>query len=417
MPKKYLIPQGITLTVEKETMILQFLNKFATFESENEIQHLVYFDKKSLAHYLSCHLTGEYLARYCDLEATIDNSEEDEIYKLNRDITEDETAYKQMEKDAITGRSFEDIVIEYDMSYRGDKPLKVYGGQHRVMAITKAMASGVSEFHGIRTYFMLSREQKVEIARVNNTSIAVPNDLLDRMHEQMMGPKLREWCQKTNLLGAGEDLADRRDPNIPTTRIIRTLIVNYFLGIEATENDFHQPVLCKGGGIDEDFEKIRNKIDWNDIKFIEMGKEYARLHQIQSERVKNRDYDNYAEFARKVFSYSIVAGWGYAAGLFQNKLEYLKVLYSLPDSVQEPDDPLNAKELSEARLKGVDKDTYRGLGTRSSSNEVGRILELFIVLATKASKKRITKQLANAAIQSYEAKKATHEADNALGKI
>jgi len=95
----------------------------------------------------------------------------------------------------------------------------------------------------------------------------------------------------------------------------------------------------------------------------------------------------------------------------------LKILYALPDSVQEPDDPLNATELSEARLQGVDKDTYRGLGTRSNSNEFGRILELFIVLATKASKKRITKQLANAAIQSYEAKKATHEAGKALGRI
>ena len=39
------------------------------------------------------------------------------------------------------------------------------------------------------------------------------------------------------------------------------------------------------------------------------------------------------------------------------------------------------------------------------------------VLATRASRKRITKQLANAAIQSYEAKRATHLADRALGRI
>jgi hypothetical protein len=148
-----------------------------------------------------------------------------------------------------------------------------------------------------------------------------------------------------------------------------------------------------------------------------MGKQFARLHKVQSERVKNRGFDNFAEFARKVFSYSIVAGWGYAAGLFQRKPENLKILFALPDSVQDPEDPLNAKELSEARLQGVDKDNYRGLGTRSTSNEYGRILEMFIVLATKASKKRINKQLANAAIQSYEAKKATHEADKALGRI
>jgi hypothetical protein len=45
------------------------------------------------------------------------------------------------------------------------------------------------------------------------------------------------------------------------------------------------------------------------------------------------------------------------------------------------------------------------------------MLEVFMVLATRASNKRIKKQLANAAIQSYEAKRATHLANKALGKI
>lgn len=398
-------------------MVDLFLSKFNTVESDNKVPLIVHFDTKSAAHYVTCHINGELLVKHCDLEATIDDFEDDELYKLNREITEDEIAYKQMEKDAIGGRSFEDIVIEYDTSYRSNKPLKVYGGQHRITAITKALKAGVSVPHGSRIYFRLTREQKVEIAIVNNTSIAVPNDLLDRMHEQMMGPELRDWCQKVSLLRPGQDLADRRDPDIPTARIARTLIVNYYMGIEAKDDDFHQPVLCKSGGIDDNYEKIRKQIDWDEKNFIEMGKQYARLHKVQSERIKNRDYDNFAEFARKVFSYSIVAGWGYAAGLFQGKPEYLKILYALPDFVQEPDDPLNARGLSEARLQGVDKDTYRGLGTRSNSNEFGRILELFIVLATKASKKRINKQLANAAIQSYEAKKAVHEADKALGRI
>jgi len=412
-----LIPKQSTLAPEKKTMIDLFLSKFKSVESENNVPLIVHFDKKSAAYYVTCHLSSETLAKHCDLEATIDESEDDELYKLNRDITEDEAAYKQMEKDAIAGRSFEDIVIEYDMSYRNNKPLKVYGGQHRITAIIKALKAGISVPHGARIYFGLSREQKVEIAIVNNTSITVPNDLLDRMQEQMMGPELRGWCQKTNLLDPGQDLADKRNPDIPTARIARTLILNYHLGISAKEDDFHQPILCKSGGIDENYERIRKLIDWDSESFIEMGSQYARLHKIQSERVRNRDYDNFAEFARKVFSYSIVAGWGYASGLFQRNPGYLKVLYALPDSVQEPDDPLNAKELSDARLQGVDKDTYRGLGTRSTSNEFGRILELFIVLATKATKKRITKQLANAAIQSYEAKKATHEADKALGRI
>jgi hypothetical protein len=417
MTNGYLIPKQITFAPKKKEMLDLFLSKFNTVESENNVPLIVHFDSKSAAHYVTCHISGELLVKHCDLEATIDDDEDGELYKLNREITEDEIAYKQMEKDAIAGRSFEDIVIEYDTSYRSNKPLKVYGGQHRITAITKALKAGVSVPHGSRIYFRLTREQKVEIAIVNNTSIAVPNDLLDRMHEQMMGPELRDWCQKVSLLGPGQDLADRRDPDIPTARIARTVIVNYYMGIEAKDDDFHQPILCKSGGIDDNYEKIRKQIDWDEKNFIEMGKQYARLHKVQSERIKNRDYDNFAEFARKVFSYSIVAGWGYAAGLFQRNPEHLKILYALPDSVQEPDDPLNARGLSEARLQGVDKDTYRGLGTRSNSNEFGRILELFIVLASKASKKRINKRLANAAIQSYEAKQATHEADKALGKI
>ena len=40
-----------------------------------------------------------------------------------------------------------------------------------------------------------------------------------------------------------------------------------------------------------------------------------------------------------------------------------------------------------------------------------------MVLVTKATKKRITKELANAAIQSYEAKRAVYEANKVLGKI
>jgi hypothetical protein len=227
MTNDYLIPAGITLSPEKKALLELFLSKFESVESHNKVPLIVHYDKKSGAHYTACHLGGESLVKHCDLEATIDEGEDDELYKLNRDITEDEAAYKQMENDAIAGRTFEDIVIEYDASYRVSKPFKVYGGQHRITAITKALKAGVSVAHGVRVYFKLTREQKVEIAIVNNTSIAVPNDLLDRMHEQMMGPELRDWCQKTNLLGSGQDLADKRDPDIPTARIARTLIVNY----------------------------------------------------------------------------------------------------------------------------------------------------------------------------------------------
>jgi hypothetical protein len=395
-----------------------FLDSFQPNEIISGTGLNLHFDAKSEAFYVSCHLEGKVLARACDTEASLDTDEEDEIYKLNREITEDQSAYKRMEEDALKGRSFEDIVLEYDTSYRPKKPLKVYGGQHRLRAITKAEASQGTILHGTRIYFGLTREQKVDIATANNTAISVPNDLLDRMREQLLGSELRDWCQQVGLLDKGEDFADRRSPEIPTVRIARTLLVNFFLGKEAKEiTDFHQPILCKSGGLDEDYLKVRRKIDWTDSSLLEMGKQFARLHKQQKDTISGRKENNSAEFARKALSMAVVASWAYAAGLFQRYPDFLKHLYSIPDSTTRPEDPLNAEALSKARLKGVDQDTYRGLGTRNNAKELGRMLEVFLVLATKASKKRITKELANAAIQSYEAKRAVYEANKVLKRI
>jgi len=418
MSESFITPSGLApkLTITKKAK--EFLDNFKPYEIKNGIQLLLYFDEKSGSYYFICHLDSATLVSNCDLEASIDADEdEDVIYKLNRDIIEDETAYKNMEEDAFKGRSFEDMVFEYDTSYNSNKPLKVYGGQHRIRAISKALEQKGKVVHGVRVYFDLSREQKVEIATVNNTSIVVPNDLLDRMREQLLGSELRDWCQTIGLLGVREDFSDRKSPDAPTVRIARTLLVNFYMGMNAQKDSFHQPVVCKSGGIDEDYIDMRGKINWTDKHLIKMGEQFARLHKSQRESVSNREENNFAEFARKTLSLSVVASWAYAAGLFIKNSEYLKNHYALPDVVTPPNDPLNAKALSIARLKGTDPDTYRGLGTRSSPRELGRMLEVFLVQATKASKRGITKQLANAAIQSYEAKRATYEADKALGKI
>jgi hypothetical protein len=417
MNTNLIIPNGLAPAQGVVERANDFLKNFEPYEIKAGARLLLYHDRKSKAYYVICHLRASCLAQRCDLEATIDDGEEDDIYKLNRDITEDEAAYKAMEEDAKNGRGFEDMVLEYDTSYRKQKSLKVYGGQHRIRAITRAFDAKVDQIHGVRVYFSLSREQKVEIATVNNTSIAVPNDLLDRMREQFLGNELRTWCQTVGLLKPNQDFADRRDPEVPTVRVARTLIVNFYLGYSADIDGFHQPTLCKSGGIDEAYMQIRGKVKWQDQGLIAMGREFAALNRTQRQRVAERDIDNYAEFARKALSMAVLASWAYAAGLFQNHPEYLKTHYSLPVSVTAPDDPLNAKALSKARMKGIDPDTYRGLGTRSSPAELGRMLEVFLVLATKATKKRITKDLANAAIQSYEVKKAHLSADKAIGKL
>jgi hypothetical protein len=413
-----IIPADIKPKSPVVRKVKEFLSNFNIYEISNGAKLVLYFDDKSNSYYIVCHLDGNTLVDKCDLGASIDAPEEDEdeIYKLNRDITEDQIAFKNMEKDALEGRSFEDMVIEYDTSYQKNKPLKVYGGQHRIRAISKAQTQKGSIFHGVRVYFDLTREQKVEIATINNTSIAVPNDLLDRMREQLLGSELRDWCQKVGLLDKGEDFADRKSPDAPTVRIARTILLNFNLGKQTKVEDFHQPVVCKSGGLDDSYVNMRKDIDWSDDSLEQMGKEYARLHKTQRERVRERTDDNNAEFARKALSLSVAASWAYAAGMFQKNEEHLKNHYLLPDSASAPDDPLNAKALSKARLKGTDPDTYRGLGTRVSSTEMGRMLEVFRLQATVV-KRGITKQLANTAIKSFEANRTRHEADKAIGKL
>ena len=411
------IQPNIKVPAAVQKRLNEFLRTFPSYEVINGANLSLYFDERSGTFYTTCHLEGYTLSKACDTNASLDADEEDEMYKLNREITEDQAAYKQMENDAIYGRSFEDIVLEYDTSYRPKKQLKVYGGQHRLRAIAKAAKVKGKTLHGVRVYFNLTREQKVEIATINNTAIAVPNDLLDRMREQLIGSELRDWCQKVGLLDEGEDFADRRSPDVPTVRLVRTLLVNYYKGKNADEaTSLHQPVLCKSGGMDDEYLEARKHIKWDDASLLEMGEQFAHLHDLQRKSVTDREEDNNAEFARKALSLSVVASWGYAAGLFQNNQAYLETLYALPDNVVPLEDPLNAKALSQARLKGTDPDTYRGLGTRSSPKELGRMFEVFLILVSK-KKDRITKELANAAIQSYEAKRAVYAADKVLGKI
>jgi hypothetical protein len=392
-----------------------FLGKFKTHELENGTKHVLLFDKRSKAYYLNCHLDADLLVTKSDLDAVLDPNESED-YKLNRDIYTDTYAYKLMESDALRGRSFEDLVVEYDTTYRHGTPLKVFGGQHRITAIIQAKKKGVSMTHGVRVYFGLTLEQKADIAMANNTSIVVSHDLLDRMQEDLLGTDLRKYCQSVGLLQTGHNFADRRSPEgIPTVRIARTLLVNFYLG-ENLEKDDQVPVVCASGpGLDGNYESIHGGINWSRPALVRMGKEFSRLHNLQRERVLRRSMDRYLEFANKAIHPCVAASWAYAAGMFQNDEKALTVHYSLPESSRE--DPLNAKALLAARLKGSDPEKYRGLGSRISSEELGRMLEVFILQATKAKKRGITLALANAAIVSFSAKKAKHSADKALKGI
>src|SRR3990172_8142357 len=149
-----IIPKTLNPTTEVKKLMVDFLDSFSIYEIEHGSSLVLNYDLKSKAFYLLCHLTSIDLINYSDLEATLDfDNEEDVIYKLNREITEDQTAFKTMEDDAREGRSFEDLVIEYDKTYRKEKRLKIYGGQHRVRAISNTEKEVKNINHGIRIYF------------------------------------------------------------------------------------------------------------------------------------------------------------------------------------------------------------------------------------------------------------------------
>lgn len=412
MKNELIIQQGLQPSAEVISSINRFLELFKPIELLNEAGLLLLFDKKSEAFYLNCHLESKMISSKTDLQAVLD-ADESEDYKLNREIYVDNYAYKRMEEDAIAGRSFEDLVVEFDETYRHQKPFKVFGGQHRIKAIDEASKKGTQTYHGLRIFFGLTVQQRVNIAIVNNTSITVSNDLLDRMQEDLLGSDLRNWCQKVSLLDENQNFADKRSPEgIPTVRIARTLIVNYYLGLKANKDELNYPIVCASGpNIDKDYKEVRDLIVWDDPKLIEMGKEFAKLHTLQRERMlkkEGKDFNN--EFVNKAIHPCMVASWAFASGLFQNYADILSKHYQL-SLIKEPDDPLSASVLSKARLKGTDPDTYRGLGARIGSTELGRMLLVFILQAETAKKRGINSKIALAAIQTFEAKRAVQKSE------
>jgi hypothetical protein len=410
---RIVIPNEVKLEAQVKGEIEEFFKHFSTLELDLGIPLILLRDNLCNAFYIVCHLDGKKIVSAADLDAVLDPMESED-YKLNRDLYLDTYAYQKMEYDAMRGRSFEDLVIEYDTQYRPHLPLKVFGGQHRIRAISIAVKKGVSAFHGVRIYFGLDRNQKVDIAIANNTAITISNDLLDRMSEQHLGPELRKWAQTVGIIGMDKDFADKRNPDgVPTVRIVRTLLTNYFKGQGSKKDTLHKPVVCSSGpSIDADYLAVR-KSDWSDKSCKRMGQEFARLHKLQRERVLAREEDNFPEFANKATHPTVTAAWAYTAGFLETNFpSALPNHYALAEI--EEGDPLNAKALSTARLIGIDPDTYRGIGTRINSTELGRMLEVFLLQAVKAKNRGITKKLANAAITSFEAKKRTEIAAKAV---
>lgn len=276
----------------------------------------IFEDEIKRALFCECHIRAGLVISYGTIDVPLDAENQGE-YRANRDVVEDSAAFIQMKEDALNGRSFSNIVAEYNTAFDGEHPLKIIGGQHRYIAIAEALERGVEKVHGVKVYFGLNMEQRLDVQLISNTNIAVSSDLLDRMLETVKGPQLRDWCQSAGLLREHEDFADRKQRGSRfTVRAARTFIMNYYEGSAITSKDFSDrkttPVLAKTGGVDDEWErlKLNHPGMWEDAKLLAAGRAFSELMKKQKSvftredgKVSNGDY------ADKASSYAIVAAW------------------------------------------------------------------------------------------------------------
>lgn len=373
----------------------------------------IFADGKTGALYCECHVKAEKLVSHTTPDTPLDPYASPD-YRANRDLVEDHAAYTQMLLDAQQGRTFSNVVCEF---IAGElKPLKVVGGQHRFAAIEAAYNDGrVNGIHGVKVYFALDTEQRLDVQVISNTNIEVSRDLLDRMFETVSGAELRTWCQKVGFLEKNEDFADKRKRGGSiSVRQARAFVINYFLGQEKKGQEFDQtettPHVPKTG--------IRNVPEWEEIKkqhpdlwnnpgLERAGKEFQALvdKQRQSFAKAGTSKASNPDFAEKAMNEAILAAWAFVAGLLSDNAIRLQKHFDLKDKGKP--DPLRAALLVKGKHM-TDPDQYRGLGYRTDPKERGRFVELFWIQAEKGG--GFSDKMISAAIAAYHAKTAILDA-------
>lgn len=380
-----------------ENLVKTFLGKITTLEIKFEMPVIIFQDGASDAYYIKASLLASDAAKLCDLDAKLDIKSK-ESYKTNRQLFLNHMTYQRMAADAMKGREFNDIIVEYTEEYAPQTPLKVWGGQHRVKAISGAYMKS-DRYHGFRIYFNLTNVQRTEIALVSNTNINVSNDTFDRMIEEtIFGGVLRKWCQNVGFLGENEDFPDvgSRSEKISVKKA-RSFVVNFYLGnkrgqeLKSSDLDrnVYEPYLVETGikaGVDREIivdQTYKNIMNQSNIlldkALLIAGQRFLALHNAQFRAVsdpktsikKNKGYKN------KAYIESVLCGWSFVAGLLQKHNERLENHFRIPKTSSKIPDPLNAEDMSKYK-HDKDEPTYRGLGTRSSLRDRQRVAQLFL---------------------------------------
>ncbi len=338
-----------------------FLKDIPTLEGTGNSPIVICQDGKSKGYYIKCSILAGHVSPLLDMNAKL-NPSDAESFRANRELLTEHNTYKRMVSDAKEGREFNDIIVEFTKEYAPDKPLKIWGGQHRAKAIQQAYEEGkISRYHGFRIFFGLTKAQRTEIALVSNTNIAVSNDLFDRLQEEtLVGLKLRDWCWKSGLLKKPEDFPDQgsRAERV-TVKLARTFITNFFQGKERGEamkadqldSNIYEPHLCESGvALDSEYETIVTKQGpslWDNKPLLDAGKAFAELHRSQFEAVKDsKSVENRKGFRNKALTESVISAWAYVAGLLQADPARLAVHITIPKIAKGVEDPLNAVEMS-----------------------------------------------------------------------
>jgi hypothetical protein len=287
--------------LEAQQNLEQFAEEFVPLESKESLLLLV--DKLTGANFCECHIKGSTLVSLGTIDAPLDPEDQPD-YRANREIRLKHPAFLKMKDDARNGRAFSNIVSEYTKEFDAAHPLKIVGGQQRFQAIQDAVANNVDEYHGVKVYFNLDMNQRIDVQLISNTNIAISGDLFDRMQETFQGPQLRDWCQAVGLLGPGEDFADQYARGGPiSVRMARSFITNYFIGRNADAKKFAMtdttPMLCVSGEHDPDWDllKLNTPGLWTDKKLIAAAKEFALLVAAQRKAFHGKPHE--ARLSRK----------------------------------------------------------------------------------------------------------------------
>jgi hypothetical protein len=392
----------------------EFLAEIGTLEKARDLPVVIFQDGVKKSYYIRCAITGEAMTKIVSLDARL-NPETGETFRDNREILMTHNTFLRMKEDARNEREFNDIIAEYNKSYAPDRPLKIWGGQHRSRAIIDAYKEKkVSRYHGFRVYFCLSKEQRTELALISNTSIAVSNDLFDRqLEETYMGPYLRRWCVKVGLLKQGEDFPDvGSHAERITTQGARSFVVNFYKGKKAGEQvsedqldkNVYEPYLCQTGiFLDEEYRQLTEKMGsklWTDKELLDAGKAFARLHKAQYDAIR-RSKSNYRVYRMKAMVPSVLTAWSYVAGLLKPHAKRLQVHMTVPPPPKGVPDPLNAEEMANFRYY-QDVDTSRGLGTRAIMKDRQRMAQVFLARSMDPEA-ALEKKLLNQAVNQFTA--------------